>query len=451
MSSQTLIINLPYIDLAHLLLGHIMQIRPQQLRPLNIIPPIKLLVDTMRGIRARPQRQQQHVLPRRLLERQRHRYAAPLPRQVRLHAIHPLHRPARRGVIPMFRGSDPPVAGMHQLHLERVLAPQLREFRPHVVEHAPVHLVGLHVRHRPDRELPDHLGRDDGLGARGGEGALDAVDAEGRVPPAGHQGGLLVREDGRRAAEGFVQVRHAVLDRAVEPLFLLRQRRHHLLDAGDLDLPVRVDEAGQHPGQIRHRFLRGPAEEAAVQILAGPVDGDGVVVAAAEPVREARFLGPEPVVVADADGVGVGEEAAPLGFLFDEFVQPLGAVFFHPLEAHEQVDGQLDPGFPVRVDGVQPAQHGALVVGAAAAVHSPLVVHGEGEGFGGPAVLLKGGLDVVVAVDEDGPFGWVGTVAGDDDRGELEVFFAGLEAERPGFDVRAQGLELRDEEFGHLG
>ena len=104
----------------------------------------------------------------------------------------------------------------------------------------------------------------------------------------------------------------------------------------------------------------------------------------------------------------------------------------------------------MRVDGVQPPQHGTLIIGAAAAVHAPLVIHGEDEGFGGPAVLFEGGLDVVVAVDEDGAFGRVGPVAGDDDGGELKVFFAGLEAERSGFDVRAQRLELGDEELGHL-
>lgn len=45
-----------------------MQVRSQQLRALDVVPPIQLLVNTVRRIRRAAHGQQQHVLPRRLLE-----------------------------------------------------------------------------------------------------------------------------------------------------------------------------------------------------------------------------------------------------------------------------------------------------------------------------------------------------------------------------------------------
>ena len=41
----------------HLLFSNIMQIRTQQLRPLDIVSPIQLLIDTMRSIRTTAHRQ----------------------------------------------------------------------------------------------------------------------------------------------------------------------------------------------------------------------------------------------------------------------------------------------------------------------------------------------------------------------------------------------------------
>lgn len=45
-----------------------MQIRPQQLRPLNVIPPIQLLVDRMCRVGGAAHGEEQDILPRGLLE-----------------------------------------------------------------------------------------------------------------------------------------------------------------------------------------------------------------------------------------------------------------------------------------------------------------------------------------------------------------------------------------------
>jgi len=257
-----------------------------------------------------------------------------------------------------------------------VLAAQLAERGVDVREDAGVDLRALHVRHRADGEFAGNFGGDDGLGAGGGEGAFDAVDAEGGVAPARHEGGLLGGVDGGRGAEGFVQVVHCEGDVTVEALLLLRQRRHHLVDARDLDLPVCIDQAPQHADQVRHRLLRRAAENTAVEILPWAGDGHAVVVAAAEAVGQTRFFGSQPIVITDTHRIRILEEPTLLSFLLDELVEAFGTVFLHAFETHQQIDGELHPGFLVRLNGVQPAQDGALVVGAATPVHPALVVDG---------------------------------------------------------------------------
>lgn len=222
-------------------------------------------------------------------------------------------------------------------------------------EDAGVDFVGLHVGHGADGEFPRDFRGDDGFGAGRGEGAFDAVDAEGGVAPAGHEGGFLVVEDARFAAEGLVQVVHRVADVAVQALLLLRYGRDHLLQPRDLDFAVCVDERAQHAHEIGHGFLRGAAEDTAVEILSRAFDGEAVVVASAQTVGEAGFLGAQPVIVADAAGVCFFEEPTGLGLLLDEVVQSFRPIFLHSLEAHEEIDGQFDPRIFMRLDGVQPA------------------------------------------------------------------------------------------------
>lgn len=110
------------------LLSHIMQIRTQQLRPLHVIPPIQLLIHTVRRIRAAPHRQQQHILPRRPLKRQRHGDTSPLARQIGLDAEHRLRRPARGRVVPVAGRGDPPVPRVEEFASVCVFGAEFGEF-----------------------------------------------------------------------------------------------------------------------------------------------------------------------------------------------------------------------------------------------------------------------------------------------------------------------------------
>ncbi|RUP52090.1 hypothetical protein BC936DRAFT_141684 [Jimgerdemannia flammicorona] len=105
------------------------------------------------------------------------------------------------------------------------------------------------------------------------------------------------------------------------------------------------------------------------------------------PECEAWFLGAKPIVVGNADSINVGEVALGLGD--DKLIQALGAGFLHTLEAHLQVDGEVDAQTLVRLNHVQPTEDGPLVVCGAASIQAVLGVLNELERVNAPAVLFQ--------------------------------------------------------------
>lgn len=350
------------------------------------------------------------------------------PRQIRLHAKHLLDRLACRGEVPMFGRGDPPRSGVLEADAHFVLALQFCELLFYVLKDTFVHFAALHIRHGADAEFARHLGRDDGFRARSGEGAFDAMDAEGRIAPSGHERVFLGLVDARFAAKRLEEIIHRIADAAIDLFFLLRYRRDHLVDAGDADFPVRVNQRPENTDKIRYWLLRCASKNSGMEILARPFDLKAVVVATTQSVRQAWFLRAEPVVVGYADRVRFLKESTLLAFLLYKVLESFAAVFFHALETHEEVDGEVDVSGFVRLQDVQPAQHGTFVVGAASAVHTALVVDGEGERIGVPAVFLQSGLDVVVSVHEDGSTGSVGAMASNDYWREGQMGFPWLGA-----------------------
>lgn len=109
-----------------------MQIRPQQLRSLDIVPPIQLLVDRVRRVGGAAHGEEEDVFAGRLLEGdgdgdavhdtglarelanegQNIHIPPTFPRKIRLHAKHLLRRLARRREVPVLRACHPPFPGM---------------------------------------------------------------------------------------------------------------------------------------------------------------------------------------------------------------------------------------------------------------------------------------------------------------------------------------------------
>lgn len=109
-----------------------MQICPQHLRPLNIVPPIQLLVDRVRRVGGAAHGEEEDVFAGRLLEGDGDRDAvhdtalacepadggphiripSTFPGKIRLHAKHLLRRLARRREVPVLRACHPPFPGV---------------------------------------------------------------------------------------------------------------------------------------------------------------------------------------------------------------------------------------------------------------------------------------------------------------------------------------------------
>ena len=179
----------------------------------------------------------------------------------------------------MLRGSDPPFAAVLEVAFHGVLRFEGLEGFVDVCVDELVDFGRFHVGDCANGEFAGDFGRDDGFGARRGEGAFDAVEAEGRVAPAAHERAFFVRVDPCGAAEGFVEVVHGKSDVLVEALLFVCQGCDQFLDPWDEDVAVAVDEGGHYADEIGHWFLGYAAEDAAVEVLAGSRDLDAVVVA----------------------------------------------------------------------------------------------------------------------------------------------------------------------------
>lgn len=98
--------------------------------------------------------------------------------EIWLHTPHAFRGLTGGAEVPVVRARNPPLTGVLGIDLERILGFELRENLLDITVDGFIGLIDVHVGNGADRELADDLGRDDSLGAGGGEGAFDAVNAE---------------------------------------------------------------------------------------------------------------------------------------------------------------------------------------------------------------------------------------------------------------------------------
>ena len=77
--------------------GELLQIGGEEFCPADVIADVDLLILRVGAVVGRAHRQQHHVLPRRLLERERDRDGAALPGQIWFDAVHQLLATLGRG------------------------------------------------------------------------------------------------------------------------------------------------------------------------------------------------------------------------------------------------------------------------------------------------------------------------------------------------------------------
>jgi hypothetical protein len=146
---------------------------------------------------------------------------------------------------------------------------------------------------------------------------------------------------------------------------------------------------------------------------------------------ETGFSRSKPIVIADADAIGILEEF--LGFLLNELIQTFRAIFFHALEAHKKIHRELDVCFLMCLNDIQPSQHRPFIVRRSPTVQSiGFGIMNEHKGFRRPSVVLQGRstkstrfleygyVHIIMSVDENGLLFGIGTISSQDDRRKFQ-------------------------------
>lgn len=274
------------------------------------------------------------------------------------------------------------------------------------------------------------VGGDDGLAAFADEAADDAVDFESGAGPGAREDveAGFAGEDGG-ADLGYAVVLFVEGEAGPGGEFFGGGGADGVVEAGDEQVAVAGFEGREDLGDGHERVGSSAAVGAAVEVLRRAVDVDFSVDEAAEAGAEGGEAGSEHFGIADDSGVG-GEffdVGGDVGF------DVLAAGFFFAFDEDLDVAGEAAVAFDQPTERGEEDEGLAFVVAGAAGVD--VVVFDDGfEGRGVPEVEGVGGLDVVVAVEEEG-----GLAGGEEGFGVDEGVAAG------GFDEFDVG---KDREFG---
>ena len=252
---------------------------------------------------------------------------------------------------------------------------------------------------------------DDGFGAFALIAAADAVDFGGGAGPAAFVVGVsgFAPEFGDTGeGEGFFC---AAGEFGPCFAFPCLDWADGVVEAGDEDAAVGVVEAGDEFGEDGIGVGDAAAEDAAVEVDGGAVDGEFDAGDAAEPVGEGGNA------FGDHAGVGDGDDVAgEVGAVgVEERLEGGAADFFFAFEEEGEVEGEVAVLGEGGGDAGDVGEELAFIVGAAAGVDSA-VLDAWFEGRGDPLVERVDWLDVVVAVDEEGGAAGLVLIFGDEDR-----------------------------------
>src|SRR5205814_8748835 len=130
-------------------------------------------------------------------------------------------------------------------------------------------LVGLLSLDQPERNLGGRFRGDHGLGALSGIAPDNAVDVAGRTRRNLLDQQAVLLAGGKRKPDRFEErIRREI---KLLPLRqdIRRQILHAVIEAGDRDVAVLIEQAAENAGQHADRVLRAAAEYAGMQIAIG--------------------------------------------------------------------------------------------------------------------------------------------------------------------------------------
>lgn len=270
--------------------------------------------------------------------------------------------------------------------------------------------VGILAGNEAEAELGGGGGGEDGFGALALVAAGDAVEFGGGACPGAFDGGVtrLAKEGGGagKAEEVLVCEGEAGPGLALP----VGQRDDVVVKTLDGDAAIGVVEGGEEAGELGDGIGDCAAVDAGVEVFVGAVEADFQAGDAAESVGEGGDAGADHAGVGDGDDIA-GKVMAVGG---EETGEAGAADFLLALDEEDEVDRQFAAGGEGGFDAEDVGEDLAFVVGGATG-GDDAVLDVRLKGVVVPEVEGVHGLDIVVAVDEDGAAaGSVGVAGGDD-------------------------------------
>jgi len=197
-----------------------------------------------------------------------------------------LCRAMRSLIVPVFIVLDPGLSSVQILHVEGVLAPKFRKLIVQVLDHEWVDVLRRLRGNETDAELACYFSRDDRFSPRAVKRPFDAMERERRGAHAAHQRGRLVFRNRNLGTRGKFHVLEVVVKVLVElpkvrdeqkggwsaavradgwkenVPFLFVGWRHHLVNAGNENVALRIDELAHESDEIGHGFVHHAAKYA---------------------------------------------------------------------------------------------------------------------------------------------------------------------------------------------
>src|SRR5208282_3490770 len=260
-------------------------------------------------------------------------------------------------------------------------------------------LLGILVGNEPSGKLGVGFRGDDGLGAFALIAAPDAVQFKRWANPQALDGGEALLADVCGRAHSALKILH--LPRQFGQGFTLSGRNlgDVVVKAGHGDAEILVVEFGEEFRKNGQRIGDGTAIDARVQIAYRAGQRDLIIVEAAETIGNGGHA------FAEHGGIGNEESVSLQLFLMILDIIPKAdtADFLFAFDQHFDVDREFPVDLVERFQGFQVDVHLAFVVGSAPAKEIAIARLGL-EGGRGPILEGLGGLNVIVAIEEDGRF-----------------------------------------------
>ncbi len=223
---------------------------------------------------------------------------------------------------------------------------------------------GILIGHEAKGQFGAGPGRDDGFTAVTLVTTGEAVDFEGGAGGPAFGGGEAALAKKPGDAEEFLIGVVGPGQAGEMAFFVGRERDDVVVEAGDVNAAIMIDEPGEHFAEGHGGVFHRTAEDAGVQIAGGAVNDEFEGDDAAQGIGEGGVFETRHAGVGNDDGVALEFRA----MAFQEGSEVFAADFLLAFDNEGEVAGEFGAGFEPGLDGFQVGEILAFVIACAAAV-----------------------------------------------------------------------------------